>query len=150
MSLKNTKKVIHRLPCLRYILAEAIICRAEGVALTKRWTGTDVKNIPQYDWAGDANDLRTIFVRFSCYRNPVMFLVREFTPNPDLDCTHRIWKDQNGVFHKVPVAPYAFRDANEAAIAYYQYVHAHMFAAMEEFVRNPEYDPVVCKTYEFV
>ena len=142
--------MIHRLPCLRYILAEAVICRAEGVVLTHRWTGTEIQNIPSDIWAPEPNDLRTISVKFSSYSQPLTLVVRKFIPDPNLDNTHRTWKDRDGNFHRIPIPPYALRDAQEAASTYYRYIYTHMFPAMEEFVRNKRNNSLVRETYKLV
>ncbi len=141
---QKSKKVIHRLPCLRWILTETIICRAEGVELTKRWSDTEMRNIGSNDWTD--SDIRTIQIRFSSCSRPAVFKVRKFRP-VEGDSIDRTWKDRRGTLQTTPIEPYAFRDVNEAAESYRKYVVVNMLGALQEFVENEEVDIQVRKTY---
>lgn len=144
---QKSKKVIHRLPCLRWILTETTICRAEGVQLTRRWSGTEMKNLGANDWESDS--IRTVQVKLRGFSKPVEFIVKKFKPIPG-DCTHKVWRDTDGNIQITELPPYAFRDINEAADAYHKFLAMYWLSALDEFIQNKEVDGLVRETYRLM
>ncbi|XXG99561.1 hypothetical protein Hte_005900 [Hypoxylon texense] len=141
----DSKKVIHRLQCLRWKLAEVVLFREGGLNLTKRWTGVKVKDLGPRDWASDR--IRTIEVTLGYRKEPLELSVRKFKPHPsDVTCKH--WVDKAGVKRSFNIEPYALASTHKTIEAYKGYVYRCAWAAVEEYSNNPRVHSVVRETYK--
>ncbi|KAI0100470.1 hypothetical protein F4776DRAFT_658291 [Hypoxylon sp. NC0597] len=141
----DSKKVIHRHPCLRFKLAEIILFREGGLNLTKRWAGVKMKNLGPRDWTGEK--ARTIALSIGCTKHPFRLTVRRFVPK-DGDTTWKYWVDSEGTRRKTDIEPYALADIWKTANEYKEYVHDYKFAALREYANKPGVDVLVQKTYK--
>ncbi|KAI2470804.1 hypothetical protein F4781DRAFT_429983 [Annulohypoxylon bovei var. microspora] len=142
----DSKKVIHRLPCLRWKLAEVILFRDGGLGLTQRWTGVKMKDLAPRDWVGDR--VRTITVTIGCRKAPLELSVRKFTPN-STDVTWKCWVDGQGNKITFDVQPYALANIWETARMYQRYIYQNARIAMAEYADDTghQVDMLVRKTY---
>lgn len=118
---KESRKVVHRLPCLRYKMTEITVSRTDdargALELTKRWQGFDVKDIG--DWA--TSDILSIELSLSVCSIPIRIHVRKFRPVPG-DVTYRCWKDGN-ITKKADIEPYALANVRQSAKEVTAYLH---------------------------
>lgn len=142
----DSKKVVHRLPCLRWKLAEVVLYREGGLGLTKRWSGVKMKDLGPRDWQNDTT--RTITVRIACRQAPLKFTVRKFTP-VNGDVTWRYWVDGQGVRRRIDIEPYALANVWETSRQYSKYVTTYALVAVAEYAEdiNRSVDILVRKTY---
>ncbi|KAI0160082.1 hypothetical protein GGR52DRAFT_178161 [Hypoxylon sp. FL1284] len=141
----DSKKVIHRLQCLRWKLAEVVLFREGGLNLTRRWTGVKVKDLGPRDWVTDR--LRIIRVTIGYREKPLELLVRKFKPN-QTDVTWKNWVDKTGNRRSFNIEPYALANVKKTAEAYQSYVYQYAWAALVEYSNNHKVHPVVRSTYK--
>ncbi|KAI1407687.1 hypothetical protein F5Y13DRAFT_174416 [Hypoxylon sp. FL1857] len=141
----DSKKVIHRHPCLRFKLAEIVLFREGGLNLTKRWAGVKMKNLGPRDWTGEKP--RTIAVSIGCTKHPFEMTVKRFVPK-DGDITWKCWVDSKGTKRKTNIEPYALADIWKTAEEYKNYVYEYKWVAIREYFNKPEVDVLVQKTYK--
>jgi hypothetical protein len=127
----DSKKVIHKLPCLRWKLTETVLFRGGNLGLTNRWEGTQMKDISSIDWDEDTR-LHTIGMRLPFYSKPVQWTVRKFIPLAG-DSVARHWVDSNGVARHTQIEPYCLYDIRKAGDEYRRHVASHGLSAMLEF-----------------
>lgn len=139
---QNSKKVLHDIHCVRWRLNEMSLYRHGGLNLTKRWSGTIIKDFAL--WNGDnVHEIEMkIFYSSAMHQYdlcpvPVKLRVRRFTPEAN-DVLVRKWSkpsvDENGAptmekFY-VELPPYALLDANEAADTLRDYFARNTMHAM--------------------
>ncbi|KAI0017831.1 hypothetical protein F4780DRAFT_570727 [Xylariomycetidae sp. FL0641] len=124
----DSKKVIHRLPCLRWKLTEVVIFREGGLNLTKRWEGVKVKDLAPRDWVGEPS--RTIFMSLGLCSNPIALRVKKFRPKAG-DVTARNWIDPDGERQVTPIAPYALADIHQTTQTYCRWSQAQHLRRLE-------------------
>ncbi|KAI1197599.1 hypothetical protein F5X97DRAFT_333858 [Nemania serpens] len=142
----ETKKVIHRIPCLRWNLNEVVLFRAGGLGFTKRWVGVCVENIPAGDWADER--VITIGVRITTLLcDPIPLKVRRFKPN-STDIQYRYVK------HKetdpplaMPVPAYALADVDTTSEEYRYFVKQNAEEAIRRFVNDSGVNDYVRRTF---
>ncbi|KAI1204573.1 uncharacterized protein F4807DRAFT_465484 [Annulohypoxylon truncatum] len=132
----DSKKVIHRLPCLRWKLAEIVLYRDGGLGLTKRWSGVKMKDLAPRDWVD--NRIRTITVIIGCRRAPMQLSVRKFTPTNG-DVTWKHWVDAQGIRRRIEIEPYALANVWETARQYAKYVTNYALIAVAEYADDPDH-----------
>jgi hypothetical protein len=144
--LLETKKVIHRIPCLRWNLNEVVLFRVGGLGFTKRWAGVCVENIVASDWA----DERVVTIGVGITKllcDPLELKVRRFKPN-STDIQHRHWRDQKTERRVMITMPaYALADVNDASETYGRYVGENAEEAIRRLTRDPEGDEYVRRTF---
>ncbi|KAF3064374.1 tetratricopeptide repeat domain containing protein [Daldinia childiae] len=140
----DSKKVIHRLPCLRWKLAEVALFRAGGLHLTKRWDGTKMKDLGPRDWV-NSSDVRTIHMIMGSSR-PMVLKVKKFTPIEG-DVTCKYWVDQKGNKQKIDIEPYALASIWETAKKYEEYIYDYAHPAVREYSQDRQVDSLVRRTY---
>ncbi|KAJ8108588.1 hypothetical protein ONZ43_g6378 [Nemania bipapillata] len=142
----ETKKVIHRIPCLRWNLNEVVLFRAGGLGFTKRWSGLCVENIASSDWADER--VITIGVCVSTLLcDPIPLKVRKFKPN-NTDIQHRILKvTDTDPPVKVPVPSYALADVDATSEEYRCFVKQNAEEAIRRFVADPTVSDCVRRTF---
>ncbi|KAI1774468.1 hypothetical protein F4818DRAFT_83284 [Hypoxylon cercidicola] len=141
----DSKKVIHRLQCLRWKLAEVVLFREGGLDLTRRWTGLKVKDLGPKDWASD--QIRTIKVTIGYCGKPLELLVRKFKPNKT-DVTWKNWVDKTGAKRCFNIEPYALASTRNTSQSYKRYVMDYASSALIEYSDNLRVHPVVRETYK--
>ncbi|KAI5865233.1 hypothetical protein GGS23DRAFT_594776 [Durotheca rogersii] len=141
----ESKKVIHRLPCLRWKLAEIVLFRDGGLDLTKRWTGVKMKDLGPRDW--DGSELRRVKITIGCPAFPLQLTVRKFHPN-SLDVTWKHWVDSKGNKKRFDIQPFALADIRKTAYEYDEYVYMYARLAVREYSRNERVDTLVRETYD--
>ncbi|KAI1475348.1 hypothetical protein F4774DRAFT_421648 [Daldinia eschscholtzii] len=141
----DSKKVIHRLPCLRWKLAEVTLFREGGLELTKRWIGTKMKDLGPRDWVNNS-DIRTIQMVMGS-RHPMILKVKKFTPN-ESDITWKYWVDSKGDKRRIDIEPYALASIWETAKRYEEYIYDYARPAVREYAQDPEVDDLVRRTYQ--
>ncbi|KAI0095887.1 hypothetical protein F4814DRAFT_435294 [Daldinia grandis] len=140
----ESKKVIHRLPCLRWKLAEVALFREGGLDLTKRWDGTKMKDLGPRDWV-NSSDVRTIKMVMGS-RRPMELKVKKFTPI-DGDVTCKYWVDTKGNKQRIDIEPYALASIWETAKRYEEYIYDYAHPAVREYAQDREVDGLVRRTY---
>ncbi|KAI1368122.1 hypothetical protein F5Y08DRAFT_326160 [Xylaria arbuscula] len=144
--LLETKKVIHRIPCLRWNLNEAVLFRVGGLEFTKRWTGMSVENIQPCDWADER--VVTIHIGITtllCDALPLK--VRRFKPN-STDIQHRRWQPNEAeppVWIHVPA--YALADVDAASQDYRRFIALNAEEAIRRFTQDTTVDYYVRSTF---
>ncbi|KAI2607812.1 hypothetical protein GGR54DRAFT_619657 [Hypoxylon sp. NC1633] len=141
----ESKKVIHKLPCLRWKITEVVLFREGGLNLTKRWTGVKMKDLRPQDWASD--QIRTIKITIGYRREPLVLRVRKFKPN-NTDITWKNWVDSKGTKRTIQIEPYALADIWKTAREYDNYVYHYASLAVFEYSQDPKVDRTVRDTYE--
>ncbi|KAK5632815.1 hypothetical protein RRF57_008531 [Xylaria bambusicola] len=137
--LLETKKVIHRIPCLRWNLNEAVLFRVGGLGLTKRWAGVSVENIQHSDWADER--IVTIYMGITtllCDALPLK--VRRFKPN-STDVQHRYWQSKETeppILINTPA--YALADVDAASLDYRRFIGMNAEEAIRRFTQDPKVD----------
>ncbi|KAI1102540.1 hypothetical protein F4804DRAFT_312836 [Jackrogersella minutella] len=145
----ESKKVIHRLPCLRWKLAEVVLFRAGGLNLTKRWDGVKMKDLGPRDWVNE--QVRVIKVTIGCRQIPLELSVRKFKPING-DVIRKYWVDAKGEKRSYEVEPYALADIMQTSKEYQIYVYTYARTAISEYATDIDnnVDEVVQKTYKAV
>ncbi|KAI8951199.1 hypothetical protein F4801DRAFT_601485 [Xylaria longipes] len=142
----DTKKVIHRIPCLRWNLNEVVLFRVGGLGFTQRWAGVCVENIPPSDWV----DERVVAIGMGVTKlfcDPMPLKVRRFKPNV-MDIQHRYWKYKETEPPLVVTIPaYALADVDTTSEEYRCYVKQNAEEAIRRFVRDTTVNDVVRQTF---
>ncbi|KAI1125824.1 hypothetical protein F5Y10DRAFT_223576 [Nemania abortiva] len=142
----ETKKVIHRIPCLRWNLNEVALFRVGGLGLTKRWVGVCVENIPSSDWA----DERVITIGVSITTllcDPIPLKVRRFKPN-STDVQHRYCKyTETEPPVLVTVPSYALADVDTTSEEYRGFVKQNAEEAIRRFAMDMTVNDYVRRTF---
>lgn len=143
---KESRKVVHNLPCLRYKMTEITISRTDddrgALELTKRWHGFDMKDIG--DWVSP--ELRKIQLSLGVCASPITIEVRKFRPIPG-DITYRCWRDGN-VMKKADIEPYALENIRKSAEAVTSYLHGNAVESLAALSRNVSTSSITRETYE--
>ncbi|KAI0879902.1 uncharacterized protein GGS22DRAFT_176501 [Annulohypoxylon maeteangense] len=142
----ESKKVVHRLPCLRWKLAEVTLYRDGGLGLTKRWSGVKMKDLGPRDWETD--EIRTIKIVIGCRKAPLELSVRKFRPING-DVTWKCWVDAQGTTRRINIEPYALANIWETSRQYSKYVTNYALIAVAEYVDDHDHhvDDSVRRTY---
>ncbi|KAI0451766.1 hypothetical protein F5B21DRAFT_506957 [Xylaria acuta] len=142
----DTKKVIHRIPCLRWNLNEVVLFRVGGLGFTQRWAGVCVENIPSADWV----DERVVTIGMGVTKlfcDPMPLKVRRFKPN-GMDIQHRYWKYKETEPPLVVTIPaYALADVDATSEEYRRYVKQNAEEAIRRFVRDTTVNDIVRRTF---
>ncbi|KAI1463452.1 uncharacterized protein F4812DRAFT_447059 [Daldinia caldariorum] len=140
----DSKKVIHRLQCLRWKLAEVILFRDGGLELTKRWVGTKMKDLGPRDWV-HSSEFRTIKIVMGS-SHPMVLKVKKFTPN-ETDITWKNWVDAKGDKHRIDIEPYALASIWETSRSYEEYLYDYARSAVREYANDLKVAELVRTTY---
>ncbi|KAI1767975.1 hypothetical protein GGR53DRAFT_462975 [Hypoxylon sp. FL1150] len=141
----GSRKVIHRLPCLRWKLAEVVLFREGGLELTRRWSGVKVKDLGPRDWVSD--QIHTIRVTIGYRGSPLELSVRKFKPN-QTDVTWKNWVDKTGAKRRFDIEPYALASTYSTSKEYETYVFQYAWPAVREYSDDPRVHPAVRETYK--
>ncbi|KAI0392828.1 hypothetical protein F5Y17DRAFT_434865 [Xylariaceae sp. FL0594] len=142
----ETKKVIHRIPCLRWNLNDVVLFRVGGLGFTKRWAGVCVEDIEARDWVDDR--IITIKIRVSklpC--EPMEVRVRRFRPN-STDVQFRFERDQETSEPVVITIPaYALADVNYTSSQYQRYVSENAEKSIQQLATDLTVPTLVRDTF---
>ncbi|KAI0196787.1 hypothetical protein EV127DRAFT_476842 [Xylaria flabelliformis] len=142
----DTKKVIHRIPCLRWNLNEVVLFRVGGLGFTQRWAGVCAENIPPSDWV----DERVVTIGMGVTKlfcDPIPLKVRRFKPN-GMDIQHRYWKYKETEPPLVVTIPaYALADIDATSEEYRCYVKRNAEEAIRRFTRDTTVNDIVRRTF---
>ncbi|KAJ2965566.1 hypothetical protein NUW58_g10864 [Xylaria curta] len=142
----ETKKVIHRIPCLRWNLSDVVPFRVGCLGFTQRWAGVCVEDIPSNDWA----DERVVTIGLGVTKllcEPIPVRVRRFKPN-STDIQHRYWKYEEAQPSLVITLPaYALADVNATSEEYRRYVKRNAEEAVRRFISDTTVDDIVRRTF---
>lgn len=133
---KTSKKTIHRSPCYRKKITDVVLYRKGGLGLTKRWEGTEMKNVG--DRVNSA-DIHTIAFTIGAYCEPIQVKVVRFEPRPG-DATRRMWTtnvDGALQWRYKELEPYCLVDIQEAASDFEKYITNN---ALDAFINRPNYE----------
>ncbi|OPB44844.1 Zn2Cys6 transcriptional regulator [Trichoderma guizhouense] len=124
---KTSKKTIHRMPCYRGKITDAVLFRAGGLELTKRWKGTEMKDV------GDRvnpRDVRTVLFTLGICKEEVKIEVVQFRPQSG-DVTARFWMDgEQGVRKKKDLAHYCLANIQKTASYFEEYIKRNAVEVM--------------------
>ncbi|ORY71329.1 uncharacterized protein BCR38DRAFT_329449 [Pseudomassariella vexata] len=132
---KDSKKVIHRIPCYRVKLTSYVPFRTEGFNFTRRWEGTAVKDLGPEDW--DSPESIDIEWSLGLCDKPIRFRVRKFKPLPH-DVTVRKWRDKQGRIRITDIPPYALTDIYKATKVFSQYLAENAHLGVGHFCRHDD------------
>ena len=142
---KESRKVVHKLPCLRYKITEITVSRTDddrgALELTKRWHGFDMKDIG--DWA--SSECREIQLSLSVCSSPITINVRKFRPMPG-DVTYRCWRDGN-VTKKTDIEPYALENIRKSAKDVTSYLHDNAVKSLVTLSEDDAMSSITRETY---
>ncbi|KAI1076678.1 hypothetical protein F5B20DRAFT_584098 [Whalleya microplaca] len=141
---QESKKVVHKIPCLRYKITEIALFREGGLGLTQRWTGAKMKDLGPRDWTSEQTP--TIKIILAKYEHPFEAEVRRFKPN-STDITWRNWVDPAGNLRRINIEPYALANISKTAAEYSAYVFENANLAVRQYTKNPTVNELVRKTY---
>ncbi|KAI1817232.1 hypothetical protein GGS20DRAFT_582741 [Poronia punctata] len=144
--LLETKKVIHRIPCLRWNLNEVVLFRVGGLNFTKRWAGVCVENIDSSDWVDErVVTIGVCITKLPC--DPLRLKVRRFRPK-STDVQHRHWKDEDsGTTVVITMPPYALADVNDASEQYRRHVAENAEEAIRRLTTDASVNKLVRQTF---
>ncbi|KAM0230124.1 hypothetical protein ACHAPO_009491 [Fusarium lateritium] len=149
---KTSPKTIHRIPCLRLRITEIVLYRSGGLNLTRRWKGTEMRDIPG---RLTMSTVVRIQVSQNFYKKPIFLDVVQFTPQ-DGDVTARYWTEYHSgmtVFKKKELATYCLSNIYETAENIRQHTVENALPELlettqDEFASGREGRFVICKTYQ--
>lgn len=144
---KDSKKVVHRLPCLRWKITEITVSRADdargALGLTQRWQGFKLKDVG--DWVSP--ETRVIQLSIGVCPNPMTIEVRKFVPREG-DVTYRRWKDGN-VSKVAEIEPYALASVKRSARSFSAYLYENAVKGMQASAEDELVDKTVRETYQW-
>ncbi|KAI0427244.1 hypothetical protein F5Y09DRAFT_37618 [Xylaria sp. FL1042] len=142
----ETKKVIHRIPCLRWRLNDIVLFRVGGLELTKRWKGVSVQNLRLGDWADERVVTISICIT-TLLCKPLSLNVRRFRPCSN-DTLYRHWKRKDTDPPMVINLPsYALADVNATSLEYQQFIEQNAEEAIRRFTNDPTVNEIVRWTF---
>ncbi|KAM0254399.1 hypothetical protein ACHAQJ_006802 [Trichoderma viride] len=121
---KTSKKTIHRMPCYRGKITDAVLFRSGGLELTKRWKGTEMKDVGDRI---DPRDIRTIAFTLGICATPIEVNVTAFRAQTG-DVIARFWTvpgGEHGVRKSKDLATYCLADIQKTAVYYKEYIEKH-------------------------
>ncbi|PKS11056.1 hypothetical protein jhhlp_002817 [Lomentospora prolificans] len=146
---KESKKVVHRLPCLRWKIMDIVLSRIDAgplgsLRLTERWQGFTLRDVSE--WVGE--DTRTINITLGICSIPLVLQVRKFKPRTG-DVTYRCWRDGNNE-KRVELAPYALASIKGTTQSLKEYLNANALKTLEAGCRDQNNDQLIRETYWWV
>ncbi|ETS76888.1 hypothetical protein PFICI_10762 [Pestalotiopsis fici W106-1] len=144
----DSKKVVHRLPCNRSKLTDAVMFRTGGLNFTKRrgWEGAAMMDMRPDDWADDS--IITIRLTLGYCDQPIELQVRRFVPQEGVDMISRFWLDPHGRQQTTKIAPYALHNIKAHRAVLVSHVMANAFQAIKRYAENKTVHPIVTETYK--
>ncbi|RFU73524.1 tetratricopeptide repeat domain containing [Trichoderma arundinaceum] len=146
---KTSKKTIHRMPCYRGKITDAILFRSGGLELTDRWKGTEMKDVADRI---NPKDIRTISFTLGICTEPIQVEVVAFQAQSG-DITARYWvipDGEHGVRKKKDLAHYCLANIQKTAAYFEEYIKKHAISVMKSERAGGRMPPrdVIEKTYD--
>lgn len=139
------------MPCYRGKITDAILFRSGGLELTKRWKGTEMKDV------GDRinpTEIRTIKFTLGICEEVLQVEVVAFQARPG-DVTARYWivpDDEHGVRKKKDLAHYCLADIQKTATYFEEYIKKNAVEVMQRERAGGKMRPrnIIELTYAYV
>ncbi|KAL6856326.1 hypothetical protein J3F83DRAFT_448867 [Trichoderma novae-zelandiae] len=128
---KTSKKTIHRTPCFRGKITDAVLFRSGGLELTKRWKGTEMRDVTTGRITPE--DVRTIKFTLGICNEAITVDVVAFQPQSG-DVTARFWTvpdGEHGVRKKKDLAHYCLADIQKTAKYFEEYIKKNAVDVMK-------------------
>ncbi|KAL7812185.1 hypothetical protein V8C44DRAFT_329963 [Trichoderma aethiopicum] len=148
---KTSKKTIHRMPCYRGKITDAVLYRSGGLELTRRWKGTEMKDVTDRI---NPKDIRTIKFTLGICEEPITVEVVAFQPQSG-DVTARFWTvpdGETGVRKKKDLAHYCLFSIHKTAAYFEDYIKKNAVDVMkrERAGGKAGARDVLERTYEYI
>ncbi|KAL7931300.1 hypothetical protein V8C35DRAFT_310034 [Trichoderma chlorosporum] len=146
---KTSKKTIHRMPCYRGKITDAVLFRKGGLELTKRWKDGEMKDVADRP---HPKDIRTILITLGICKEPIEVKVVAFKPQPG-DVTARFWMDgEQGVRKKKDLAHYCLANIQKTAAYFEEYIKKNAVDVMwnERAGGSDQPRDIIEQTYAYV
>lgn len=126
----KSRKVIHHIGCHRYKLQEITLFRSTATQVTRRWQGSQVRDIPT---VGEPSSVRLV----QGAEEALWIRIAKFTPKKDLDKTARVFCPPEDLGQKQPVVEkvgeYVLLNVQQAREDYKSYLARNWY---REFART--------------
>jgi hypothetical protein len=127
---RESKKTIHNIPCLRFKVTSMAVYRSGGLGLTKRFSHTQVVDIPGH------NHIYSIEVEHQFCRRSLRLQVRRFTPEAT-DKTD--WTYMDGKQPKTqPIDAFCLADVEKAARDFNTHINDNYIDGLEQAVEESD------------
>jgi hypothetical protein len=144
---KESKKTIHRAPCLRGKITDANLVRQGGLGLTLRWQGTELHNV------GDRVqplDVRVVLMTLGTCDEPLRLRVVRFEPIEG-DVVSRFWNVRNRR-QELRLAPFCLLDVHPTADYFENYARMNAVPTLRRYCQfgsqgRPHCYRVIERTY---
>lgn len=148
---RTSKKTIHRMPCYRGKVTDAVLFRSGGLELTKRWKGTEMRDVTDRI---NPKDIRTIKFTLGICEEPITVEVVAFQPQSG-DVTARYWMvpdGELGVRKKKDLAHYCLFSIQKTADYFEEYIKKHAVNVMKLERAGGKGDPrdILERTYDYI
>ncbi|OTA04962.1 hypothetical protein A9Z42_0055910 [Trichoderma parareesei] len=148
---RTSKKTIHRMPCYRGKVTDAVLFRSGGLELTKRWKGTAMRDVTDRI---NPKDIRTIKFTLGICEEPITVEVVAFQPQSG-DVTARYWMvpdGELGVRKKKDLAHYCLFSIQKTADYFEEYIKKHAVGVMKMERAGGKGDPrdILERTYGYI
>ncbi|CAJ2510526.1 Uu.00g133350.m01.CDS01 [Anthostomella pinea] len=141
---QESKKVIHKVPCLRWKLMELVMFRTGGLGLTRRWSGVKVKDLGPRDWV--SGETKTISMSLGLCPTSFSVKVQAFHPKEGDVCT-RSWVSERGEKMETYIEPFALANTKRTADEYRRYIWENAGHALRQYTERGDVDILVRMTY---
>ncbi|KAH7141257.1 hypothetical protein B0J13DRAFT_55377 [Dactylonectria estremocensis] len=130
---KDSPRLLRRVVCVRYKIADTILYRRSGLKLTTRWPDVCMKDVgDRFPQEGS----RTIYLSLGLCKEPIQLEVVRFQPVAG-DVTARHWTDYSSgreVRHKKELACYCLADIHATATKVEEYFITNALHGMVQHV----------------
>lgn len=139
------------MPCYRGKITDAVLYRSGGLELTRRWKGTEMKDVTDRI---NPKDIRTIKFTLGICEEPITVEVVAFQPQSG-DVTARFWTvpdGETGVRKKKDLAHYCLFSIHKTAAYFEDYIKKNAVDVMkrERAGGNAGARDVLERTYEYI
>ncbi|KAL7784916.1 hypothetical protein V8C37DRAFT_413155 [Trichoderma ceciliae] len=146
---KTSKKTIHRMPCYRGKITDAVLFRSGGLRLTNRWKGAEMKDVGDRI---DPKDIRTIAFTLGICTEAITVEVVAFQAQSG-DVTARFWTvpdGEHGVRKKKDLAHYCLANIQKTATYFEEYIKKNAIEVMQNERAGGKMHPrdMIEKTYQ--
>lgn len=145
---KESKKVVHRLPCLRWKLTDIVLSRMDtgplgSLSLTQRWQGFTLRDVSE--WVDE--ETRTIDITLGICPIPLVLHVRKFKPKAG-DITYRSWRDGNAE-RRMEIEPFALASIRQTSQHFKEYLNKNILKALEIVAQDQNNDELIRETFQW-
>ncbi|KAI9155058.1 hypothetical protein HJFPF1_07623 [Paramyrothecium foliicola] len=133
---KESKKTIHRAPCQRGKITDAVLVRPGGLGLTKRWRNTEMKDVGNRCFPPDVRDIE---FKVAFCDEPFRISVIKFDAIEG-DALMRIWRDR-GKLRWLLLAAYCLNDIGFTCKYFDAYVRRNAVPSLRKFAKTGGKEP---------